>query len=126
MQLAMGDKLVTLADLKAVYDSMDGGGSGGGDCIYIVHENEGVLDKTAGEIIAAARNKLVILLAYSENQNLMLEVSYLVNIQQDDTQGAGYYTFDFATGIFQQNNSDFIIKSYSATDAESYPGVPAN
>lgn len=125
MQLAMGDKLVTLADLKAVYDSMDGGGSSG-DCIYIVHETEGGLDKTAGEIIAAARNKLVILLAYNEDESLMMEVSYLVNIQQDNPPGTGYYTFDFATGIYQQNNSDFIIKTYSATDAESYPGIPYN
>lgn len=119
MQLAMGDKLVTLDDLKAVYDSMDGGGSGG---VYIVHKGETGLDKTAGEIIAAARDKLVLLLGYGGDNAFIMEASYLVNIQHDSGNGA--YTFNFATGIYSGGSDYFNIEPYSATDTESYPESP--
>lgn len=119
MQLAMGDKLVTLDDLKAVYDSMDGGGSGG---VYIVHKGETGLDKTAGEIIAAASDKLVLLLGNGGDSTFIMQALYLVNIRQDS--GTGAYAFDFATGIQSGGSYYFNIESYSATDAESYPESP--
>lgn len=116
MQLAMGDKLVTLDDLKAVYDSMDGGG----DCgVYIVHAGDNGLDKTAGEIMEAAQNKMVMIpLSLETDDGYLIESWYLNSVYYSQATG---YIFEFINTNYSDGEAHPHRMRFFATNSASYP-----
>lgn len=113
--------IVTSAKLNHMEDGIaaagSGGGGGGGALVVNADMNTGALDKTAGEIMAAAKTGLVLLfLDFSEIS--FTNVTYLssAGIMRD-----GDHAGEILISFFYPD-SDILINAYAATEAD-YPVV---
>jgi hypothetical protein len=86
------------------------GSSGGG--VFMVHDNDGTLDKTIAEIYELAKHNIVYLSLASSSS---IEIYILARVDM----GKGGYVARFFT-----TDSSLANKSYSATGPNEYPTRP--